>query len=268
MLTTVRTSSSATAWGRSSPTTVCAIAPDCPPIDGLITLGSPLGLDEVQDAVAPSGDRVTSRSEKLEGPWINIFDPLDPVVGFDPHFANDYLRDGVEVVVDVRESNWGQWRHNIVKYLGGPRLRAELKRLLAGAPSSRGSRRVHDGSSLPGEVPANANRSRRDRARARRARAARRFARACRGRETLPHAAIPKLDREELARLADEAIRAGTLEGIAATPEQIVALASALRGQRLYPELCALGQSDIAQRVAQSDARAPVRAGIDRGRRA
>ncbi len=40
----------------------------------------------------------------------------------------------------------------------------------------------------------------------------------------------------------------GPLESIAATPEQIVALASALRGQRLYAELRALGRSEIAQR--------------------
>ena len=106
---------------------------DCPPIDGLITLGSPLGLDEVQDAIAPSKGHVDFPGEKLKGPWINVFDPLDPVVGFDPHMANDYLRDGAEVVSDIRESSWGQWRHNIVKYLAGPRMRAELKRLLAGA---------------------------------------------------------------------------------------------------------------------------------------
>ena len=224
---------------------------DCPPIDGLITLGSPLGLDEVQDAVAPSGGRVAFPSEKLRGPWINIYDPLDPVVGFDPRFANDYLRDGAEAVVDIRESNWGKWRHNIVKYLSGPRMRAELKRLLAGAPlRSLAERRVRDRTSLPGEMPANANPSGRHRARGHRARQARRLRRRRSRGRGLDAQAIAKLDREELARLGDEVVRAGTLEGVAATPEQIVALASALRGQRLYPRavrprrigLCAKGR--------------------------
>ena len=60
------------------------------------------------------------------------------MVGFDPRFANDYLRDGAEVVVDIRESSWGKWRHNIVKYLSGPRLRAEVKRLLQAANAALG----------------------------------------------------------------------------------------------------------------------------------
>ena len=222
--------------------------PDCPPIDGLITLGSPLGLDEVQDAVAPTGNRVSFPSEKLEGPWINIFDPLDPVVGFDPRFANDYLRDGVEAVVDVRESNWGQWRHNIVKYLSGPRMRSELKRLLAGAPSGARietrARRVVVAGGDPGERESIRTPSRPGASRTRGTGASLEPTAAA----GLAAPAIAKLDRQELARLADEATRAGTLEGIAATPEQIVALASALRGQRLYTKLCALGQSDIAQR--------------------
>jgi hypothetical protein len=87
---------------------------------------------------SPGRGRAERRSGRLscgetQGAWLNIYDPLDPVVGFDPRFANDYMRDGAEVVVDIRESNWGEWRHDIVKYLGGPRLRAELKRLLTGA---------------------------------------------------------------------------------------------------------------------------------------
>jgi len=208
---------------------------ECPAIDGLVTLGSPLGLDEVQDAVAPRGGRVDFPEEKLKGPWINIFDPLDPVVGFDPRFANDYLRNGAEAVVDIRESNWGEWRHNIVKYLAGPRLRAELKRLLAGAEleSLRAAR------SSGGAVAA----------------------RGARERASVVSAASPviapkldppsigKLEREELARLAGEVANAGTLEGVAPTPEQVIALASTLRAHRLFPELCGLSESAPAKRM-------------------
>jgi V8-like Glu-specific endopeptidase/pimeloyl-ACP methyl ester carboxylesterase len=213
---------------------------ECPPIDGLITLGSPLGLDEVQDAVAPSGGRVSFPNEVLRGPWINIYDPLDPVVGFDPRFANDYLRDGAEVVVDIRESNWGKWRHNIVKYLSGPRLRTELKRLLAGAQQESlaatrapragiAGRGAGDQESLATALPREAPRT---------PRAA-----------GLDAAALHKLDREELTRLGVEVARAGTLEGVTATPEEVLALALALRAQRLYPELCALAGSEFAQRA-------------------
>jgi V8-like Glu-specific endopeptidase/tetratricopeptide (TPR) repeat protein len=222
---------------------------DCPPIDGLITLGSPLGLDEVQDAVAPSGGQVDFPGEKLKGPWINIFDPLDPVVGFDPHFANDYTRDGAEVVVDIRESNWGQWRHNIVKYLAGPRLRAELKRLLTGAQleSPAKARAPRVGVARPAASERESVTPALDRTSSR--------ARGL-GASPPPVAAlkldgptIRKLPREELARLSSEVVGAGTVEGVAAMPEQVVALASALRAQRLFPELSALAESTVARRI-------------------
>ena len=222
---------------------------ECPPIDGLITLGSPLGLDEVQDAVAPKGGHVDFPEEKLKGPWINIFDPLDPVVGFDPHLANDYLRHGAEVVADIRESNWGKWRHNIVKYLAGPRLRAELKRLLAGAMveaivppraprADAGKRAAGDRESVAkvlGQAPS----------RAPGLAAPLEPVMAA----TLDAVAIRKLDREELARLGGELVQAGSLDGVAAIPEQIIALAAALRAQRLFPELAALADSAPARNM-------------------
>ncbi len=222
---------------------------ECPPIDGLLTLGSPLGLDEVQDAVAPRGGHVDFPDEKLKGPWINIFDPLDPVVGFDPRFANDFLRNGAEAVVDIRESNWGEWRHNIVKYLAGPRLRAELRRLLTGAqleslPRARRSRPATAERGLgEGESIAPASRGAVPRA------PAPTVAPQPGGAAKLDATSIPKLDRGELARLADEVVRTGALEGLAATPEQIVPLGSALRAQRLFPELADLADSAPARRM-------------------
>jgi hypothetical protein len=104
--------------------------PDCPALDGLITIGSPLGLDEVQDFY-PGWSRADGfPSGALRGPWVNVFDPLDIVAGLDPRLANDFQRGGVPVITDVREDNWGTWRHSISKYLQGPLLRRHLASLL------------------------------------------------------------------------------------------------------------------------------------------
>jgi len=103
---------------------------DCPSIDTLFTLGSPLGLDAVQDNLKPKGAKGVDYPTKIKRAWINVYDKLDPVVGFDPNFANDYKLNGKKMVKDIHEANWGKWRHNIVKYLSGPKLRAELREAL------------------------------------------------------------------------------------------------------------------------------------------
>jgi hypothetical protein len=105
--------------------------PTCPGIDGLMTLGSPLGLDEVQDKLQPGWSRDDGFPvEKVSGPWSNLFDHLDPVAGFDPFLANDYRKAGAKVVEDINEQNWGKWRHSLTKYLAGPKLRQSLRGLL------------------------------------------------------------------------------------------------------------------------------------------
>jgi pimeloyl-ACP methyl ester carboxylesterase len=105
--------------------------PDCPPIDGLVTVGSPLGLSEVQ-AFFPGYQAANAfPAHRLRGRWLNVYDPLDPIAGLDPVFADDYQRAGHEVIDDLREDNWGTWRHSIVKYLQGPKLRARLAQMLA-----------------------------------------------------------------------------------------------------------------------------------------
>jgi len=96
--------------------------PDCPPVDTLFTLGSPLGVTEVQEQlVAKDKDRVDF--PPLLGRWINVYDPLDPVCGVDPRF-NDYAPFEGRAVEDVKESNWGSWRHTITHYFAGPKFRA------------------------------------------------------------------------------------------------------------------------------------------------
>jgi len=106
--------------------------PACPRIDGLMTLGSPLGLDEVQDFFPKWTRDDGFPSERLDGRWVNVFDRLDPVVGLDPKFANDYRRRGENVVEDIEEPNWGKWRHSVSKYLQGKKLRGALREMLVG----------------------------------------------------------------------------------------------------------------------------------------
>lgn len=104
---------------------------DCPEVDGLLTVGSPLGLDEVQDRLRPEWSRDRGfPSERIRRRWVNIYDRLDPVAGFDPDLANDYRRNGQSTVHDIHEPNWGRWRHSITKYLAGPRLRESLSHML------------------------------------------------------------------------------------------------------------------------------------------
>jgi len=105
---------------------------DCPPVDGLITIGSPLGRREIPDELKPDWSTDDGYpAKRLRGPWINIFDHFDPVVGSLPHLKGLYRRGGVDVVEDINEQNWGKWRHNISKYMRGPQLRRYLVELLS-----------------------------------------------------------------------------------------------------------------------------------------
>ncbi len=104
---------------------------DCPAIDGLVTIGSPLGLDEIQDKLAPSYSAANGfPSERVIGGWTNIFDRLDPVDGFDPMLANDFKLDGAAKVADVEVVNHGAWRHDIQEYLQRDEVRSTLRKAL------------------------------------------------------------------------------------------------------------------------------------------
>jgi hypothetical protein len=104
---------------------------DCPPVDGLLTVGSPLGLDEIQDRLRPEWSLDGGfPAERVRGRWVNVYDRLDPVAGLDPVLGNDFRRDGESVVEDIHEPNWGSWRHSISKYLAGRRLRQSLGQML------------------------------------------------------------------------------------------------------------------------------------------
>lgn len=104
---------------------------DCPAVDAYITIGSPLGLDEIQDKLQPGWSRDDGfPHEKVRGDWVNIYDRLDPVAGLDPAIANDYRKGGVNMVRDVQQTNPGAWRHDAGKYLAGPQFRGHLARIL------------------------------------------------------------------------------------------------------------------------------------------
>lgn len=99
----------------------------CPEVDGLLTFGSPLGIDEVQDKLVWT--RENGFPEKLNGNWVNVYDPFDVVARLDPRLSNDFKKNGEKVVIDVKEENWGKWRHSATKYLKGNELRTHLRQL-------------------------------------------------------------------------------------------------------------------------------------------
>ena len=104
---------------------------DCPAVDGLITLGSPLGLDEVQDQLQPGWTRAGGYpSERVAERWVNLFDRLDPVCGFDPILGNDYCRSGDCVIEDIAVQNPGAWRHSGTKYLRQAEFGRALREML------------------------------------------------------------------------------------------------------------------------------------------
>jgi hypothetical protein len=102
---------------------------DVPPVDALLTVGSPLGISEVRDGLTPPWTANEGwPSQRLgNGTWWNVFDALDPVCGvLDREIATHYRRGGQIRVADVGVSNDGYWRHSIAKYLGQPALRSIL----------------------------------------------------------------------------------------------------------------------------------------------
>ncbi|EJM69332.1 PGAP1-like protein [Pseudomonas sp. GM49] len=101
---------------------------DCPPVEVLFTLGSPLGITEVQEQLSVDVTRHVDFPPELPR-WINVYDPLDPVCGADPRM-NDYAPYKDRKVEDVRESNWGSWRHTITHYFAGKHFRALLAQAL------------------------------------------------------------------------------------------------------------------------------------------
>jgi hypothetical protein len=100
------------------------------PVDHLVTMGSPLGIDEVQDGFKPEWTRQDGFPAKVDGRWVNVFDTLDVVCAADPRLASDYRHAGNKRIEDLVVVNDGAWRHSVVKYLAQPRVRTLLAELL------------------------------------------------------------------------------------------------------------------------------------------
>ena len=105
---------------------------EVPAVDALITMGSPLGLSEVQAQLKPPWTAADGWPDARlgDGYWANLYDRLDPVCGLHPRIANDFRWRGAERISDIEVSNSGGWRHSIAKYLGQPALRTALQRAL------------------------------------------------------------------------------------------------------------------------------------------
>lgn len=100
----------------------------CPPVEVLFTLGSPLGITEVQEQLRADGLQHVDFPPGL-GRWINVYDPLDPICGADPRM-DDFRPTQGRRVEDVRESNWGNWRHTVTHYFAGRQFRSLLMHTL------------------------------------------------------------------------------------------------------------------------------------------
>ena len=63
----------------------------CPRVDALITIGSPLGIDEIQDKLRPEWRRHDGfPSVTVAEEWVNVSDRLDVVCAADPKLASDF----------------------------------------------------------------------------------------------------------------------------------------------------------------------------------
>jgi hypothetical protein len=89
--------------------------PDTKKVDLLITLGTPLGMSEIQHNMRPEWSKEDGYPGELPN-WVNVVDRLDPVCVADPIIANDYMRNKTSVVVDEVVSNGGVMRHPSGKY--------------------------------------------------------------------------------------------------------------------------------------------------------
>lgn len=104
---------------------------DCGAVDAFVTIGSPLGLSEVQDRLGPGYSRSDGfPADRLTGPWTNLADRLDPISGLDRALAADYRRSGAEVVTDVVVVNHGWWRHAAIQYFQRQEVRAAMRAAL------------------------------------------------------------------------------------------------------------------------------------------
>ncbi len=104
---------------------------DCPMVKHYMTVGSPLGISEMQDELDPGYSRNDGfPHEKVEYRWVNVFVPVDIVSRADARLRGDYLKNGGEMVEDLRQNNGGIWTHSMGRYLAEKPLRDALRSLI------------------------------------------------------------------------------------------------------------------------------------------
>ena len=104
----------------------------CGKVDALVTLGTPLGLSEVQDGFGKAWKKAAAFPAGTLGVdrWVNFYDRLDVVCAASPKLATDYRHEDRGVISDERITNMGRWRHAVREYLARDEVRKRLKKLL------------------------------------------------------------------------------------------------------------------------------------------
>jgi len=94
----------------------------CPSVSALMTVGSPLGLSEIQDNYSPAYQKQNAYpAAKVIGDWVNVYDRLDPVV-FAARLAKDYQRvmnKSLKELLDTLASAAGQFNTDEVGRVSG-----------------------------------------------------------------------------------------------------------------------------------------------------
>jgi len=94
-----------------------------------VTIGSPLGIDEVQDVLKEIGGPL--RVPECVAQWVNVAERLDPVA-LDPELKGEFVRNGRGVQVEdvaVRNPDWQDNPHSSTGYLGTEAVRAVVRQV-------------------------------------------------------------------------------------------------------------------------------------------
>jgi subtilisin family serine protease len=92
-----------------------------------VTIGSPLGMDEVQDVLKAIGGPL--RVPECVARWVNVAERLDPVA-LDPELKGEFARNGRGVQIEdvaVRNPDWQTNPHSATGYLGTEAVRAVVR---------------------------------------------------------------------------------------------------------------------------------------------
>lgn len=103
-----------------------ALRPEDADVRLFVTIGSPLGMDEVQDVLKDLGPL---RVPECVGRWLNVAERLDPVA-LDPELKGEFARNGRGVQVedvDVRNPDWQTNPHSSTGYLGTEAVRTVVR---------------------------------------------------------------------------------------------------------------------------------------------